>query len=263
MNRWFCTVLATVGLGLVPVVSSAQTPSWDGYYAGISIGARFAINDWSTYLACPNSGLCAGGQVGPDFAQPFGSTGVRLGAYGGRNWQIGAGWLAGLEAQFGWAGNRNANGPIPGTTLSGGVPAITNGDTAAVNLSWDASLRARVGNLVRPATLVFATAGLALQQVEMVATCNNNGFATYCTQPAGAPHYDSQTLLLPGWTVGAGLEHMLAANWLLRLEYSYADFGQANPTFFAYNIGSNGDDRVYAHVHVRTHTVTVGAAYKF
>jgi outer membrane immunogenic protein len=73
-----------------------------------------------------------------------------------------------------------------------------------VNLSWDARLRARVGNLVRPDTLLFASAGLAVQQVEMIATCNNNGLTSYCTQPPGAPHYDAQTLLLPGWTLGAG-----------------------------------------------------------
>ena len=50
---------------------------------------------------------------------------------------------------------------------------------------------------------------------------------------------------------------------LLRLEYRYADFGQANPTFFAYNLGANGDDRVFSHVWVKTHTVSLGAAYKF
>jgi hypothetical protein len=26
-----------------------------------------------------------------------------------------------------------------------------------------------------------------------------------------------QSLILPGWTIGAGLEHLLAANWLVRL----------------------------------------------
>ena len=68
---------------------------------------------------------------------------------------------------------------------------------------------------------------------------------------------------MPGWTLGAGVEHLLTAAWLVRAEYRYADFGQANPTFFTYNIGGNGDDRVYAHVRIRTHTVNLGAAYKF
>jgi opacity protein-like surface antigen len=63
--------------------------------------------------------------------------------------------------------------------------------------------------------------------------------------------------------VGAGVEHLLAPSWLVRLEYRFADFGQANPTFFTYNLGGGGDDRVLTHIHVRTHTVSLGAAYKF
>jgi outer membrane immunogenic protein len=248
---------------LLPVTVWAQDSPWAGYYLGANVGGRFASTDWLTSLACPNVVICAGGQPGPDFKQSFDSTAVHVGAFGGRNWQLGSGWIAGVEGEIGWANNRNSNGPIPGTTASGGVPSITNGDTAAVNLQWDASLRARAGSLIRPDTLLFATAGVALQQVEMVATCNNNGTSTYCTQPQGTPHYDSQTRWMPGWTIGAGIEHMLAGNWLLRAEYRYADFGQANPTFFTYNLGGGGDDRVFAHVWVKTHTVSLGAAYKF
>jgi outer membrane immunogenic protein len=266
MMRVFCAMW--IALVVLPVAASAQSvtqnTAWNGYYLGVNVGGRFSSNDWLTSLACPNTSICAGGQVGPDFKQTFDSTAVRVGAFGGHNWSLGSSFIAGVEADIGWANNRNANGPIPGTTASGGVPGITNGDTAAVNLQWDASLRARVGSLIRPDTLLFATAGVALQQVEMVATCRNDGTnATYCTQPQGVWHYDSQTRWMPGWTIGAGLEHMLAGNWLLRLEYRYADFGQANPTFFANNIGGNGDDRVFTHIWVKTHTVSLGAAYKF
>jgi outer membrane immunogenic protein len=249
---------------LLPMPLMAQGPVWDGYYLGASLGARFASNNWITSGACPNVAICSGGIPGPDFAQTFNSTGVRIAAFGGRSWMLGSTWLAGLEAEIGWADNRNTKGPIPGTTLSGGIlPSVTNGDTASVNLSWDASVRARVGALVQPNTLLFATAGLALQRIEMTATCNNDGATTYCTSPPGAPHYEVQSLILPGWTIGAGLEHLLAPNWLVRLEYRYADFGQANPTFFTYNFGNGGDDRVYAHVSVRTHTASLGVAYKF
>jgi outer membrane immunogenic protein len=259
-------LLATCALlfaGALPMSAMAQSPNWEGYYLGANVGGRFAANDWTTYLACPNSSLCGGGTPGPDYEQRFDSTAVRIAAFGGRNWMLSPTWLAGLEAEIGWANNRNTNGPIPGTTLSGGVPAITAGDTASVNLSWDASLKVRVGTLLRPDMLLFATTGVALQQIEMVATCNNDGFNSYCTQPAGVPHYESQTLIRPGWTIGMGLEYLLAPNWLARVEYRYADFGQANPTFFANNLGGGGDDRVYTHVRVRTHTAGLGIAYKF
>jgi outer membrane immunogenic protein len=261
MMRGCCAmVLAFI---MLPVTVWAQSAAWEGYYLGVNVGGRFASNDWVTSLACPNVSVCAGGQPGPDFKQGFDSTAVHVGAFGGHNWQLGSNWIAGVEADIGWANNRNANGPIPGTTDSGGVPAITTGDTAAVNLRWDASLRARAGNLIRPDTLMFATAGVALQQVETLATCNYNGPNSFCTQPNGVPHFDSQVRWMPGWTIGAGLEHRLTDHWLLRAEYRYADFGQVNPTFFANNIGGDGDDRVFAHVWVKTHTLSLGAAYKF
>lgn len=258
------SVCALMFAGLLPMSVVAQSPNWNGYYLGATFGGRFAVNDWTTYLTCPNSGFCGGGTPGPDYAQRFDSTALRAAAFGGRNWMLSPTWLAGLEAEIGWADNRNTNGPIPGTTASGGVPSVTTGDTASVNLSWDASVKARVGALLRPDMLLFATAGLALQRVEMVATCNNNGSnTTYCTQPPGVLHNESQTRILAGWTVGMGLEYLLAPNWLARAEYRYADFGQADPTFFTNNLGANGDDRIYAHVRVRTHTAGLGLAYKF
>jgi outer membrane immunogenic protein len=260
----FLAVWAWMGAALLSMPVMAQGLAWDGYYVGASLGARFASNNWVTTSACPSVPICSGGIPGPDFAQPFNSTAVRLAGFGGRNWMLNSTWLAGVEAEIGWADNRNANGPIPGTTLSGGIlPSVTNGDTASVNLSWDASLRARIGALVQPNTLLFATAGLALQRVEITGSCSNDGVTTFCTAPNGVPHYDVQSLILPGWTIGAGLEHLLAPNWLVRLEYRYADFGQANPILFSQNFGNGGDDRVFAHVYVRTHTANLGVAYKF
>jgi opacity protein-like surface antigen len=103
----------------------------------------------------------------------FDSAAVRFGAFGGRNWMLGSNWLAGLEAELGWGSNRSSSGPIPGTTMSGLAPSFTVGDSASVNLSWDASVRARVGTLLRADTLLFGTAGFALQQVEITANCNN------------------------------------------------------------------------------------------
>ncbi|WP_339034381.1 hypothetical protein WHZ78_21605 [Bradyrhizobium symbiodeficiens] len=54
---------------------------------------------------------------------------------------------------------------------------------------------------------------------------------------------------------------MIGGNWLARVDYRYADFGTWTQTFFAPGIGF--DDRFTAHVKARTHTATVGIAYKF
>lgn len=257
-------LLISIVMSAVPLKAQTPPAGWQGFYVGAAAGARFALNTWTTTSVCPTSSLCVGGPGLDDRTQAFDSTGVRVGAFGGHNWSIGTtGWLAGIEADLGWGSNRRSNGPIPGTTNSGGVPAVTAGDTASVNLSWDASLRARAGNLVLPGTLLFATWGLAMQRIEATAACNNDGATTYCTSPPGVAHSESNERFLFGWTVGAGIEHQIAERWLVRVEYRYADFGNAGLAFFSSNVGAGGDDRVWANVYVRTHTVNLGMAYKF
>ena len=81
-------------------------------------------------LTYSNSRFCARGQTGPDFKQGLDRNALHVGAFSGRNWQLGSGWLAGVQADIGRANNRSAGGP-----------SITNGDAAAVNLQCDASLR--------------------------------------------------------------------------------------------------------------------------
>lgn len=262
-----CLRLAIVLLALPWLAAAAQAETagrpWQGFYAGLAGGGRLAAVEWMTTGVCPTSRLCAGGPGLDDRQQGFDSAALRVGGFAGHNWAVAARWVAGLEADIGWANNRNTRGPIPGTANSGGIPAVTNGDTASVNLNWDASLRARAGNLVLPGTLLFATFGLAVQRIEAVATCNNDGANTYCTSPPGSPHDESIRRFLLGWTVGAGIEHQIGARWLVRLEYRYADFGNAGLAFFSQNVGVGGDDRIWANVHVRTHTAGIGMAYRF
>ncbi len=67
-----------------------------------------------------------------------------------------------------------------------------------------------------------------------------------------------------GWTVGAGVEFMVASNWLVRGEYRYADYGRYNFTLFP-NPGACGVacDTVSGNVKLQTHSAMIGVAYKF
>lgn len=58
---------------------------------------------------------------------------------------------------------------------------------------------------------------------------------------------------------------MLSAHWIVRLEYSYANFGTFTHTFFpaAFSIPGNFDDRWTADIRNQTHTVNVGLSYRF
>jgi outer membrane immunogenic protein len=58
--------------------------------------------------------------------------------------------------------------------------------------------------------LVFATGGLALANVEVA-----------LTQPTV-----SDSDVVGGWTVGAGIEFAFADNWTAKAEYLFVDFGK-------------------------------------
>jgi outer membrane immunogenic protein len=252
--------LCTLLLVAIPARAQtpAMTPSWTGFYVGLSAGARFADNTWTTTDIAPTlSNILT---TDPNASASFDSWSTRLGGYAGYNWLIAPAWIAGVEADFGWAGNRKSRTPIPGTVqidIPSGLP-YTNQPTGTVEATWDASLRARIGKLIRPDVLIFATAGGALQQVELSATCPTSGGTTdWCT----VPHDETYASTRLGWTIGGGVERV-SGRWVTRFEYRYADFGTLNHTFFTFDTGVPYDDRFTANVDVRTHTATISIAYK-
>jgi len=145
--------------------------------------------------------------------------------------------------------------------VQAGLPAITALPISSVQETWDGSVRGRVGKLITPDTLLFATGGLAIQRVSLSASCG-----TFALTPTSAPwcavaRDETHSKTMMGWTVGGGVERKLWGNWLARIDYRYADFGTFNQHFFT--AGAFGDDQFDAHVKVKTHTATVGIAYKF
>jgi len=107
------------------------------------------------------------------------------------------------------------------------------GDGKQTKLEWDASGRARVGYAL-DRTLIFATGGVAAAGGKV-------------DQPAIGKKDD----ILIGWTAGAGVEHAVTDNILIRGEYRYSDFGSKN---FGSAIGDFGATQ---------QKVLVGASYKF
>jgi outer membrane immunogenic protein len=58
---------------------------------------------------------------------------------------------------------------------------------------------------------------------------------------------------LTGWTIGAGVEHAMTANWNLRLDYRYSDLsGDFNFT------SGNGDPHSFD-LDMKSHEVRIGA----
>ena len=142
--------------------------------------------------------------------------GFLLGGFAGYNYQVGN-MVAGAEADIGYSWEEGSNA---GLTSESGV---------------EGSLRARLGYVVSPNVLLYATAGGAAKDLEV----------------SGGGVSDSNTML--GWTAGAGADIMVTEQVFGRVEYRYTDFG--SDTF---DVGSGGAD-----VSDKNHRVTFGLGMKF
>ncbi len=254
--------------------------NWSGFYVGGDVGARVSDPTWSTtgwnFLGtnCALTLLCNPGiPVGPG-NYPLGSSGTydgigaRVGLFGGYDWQFAPSWVAGLEGRFGWGDktvSRTGVAPAPMALTPNGFPPGV-GDATSVRTTWDASIRARLGYLIMPSTLVYVTGGAAWQHVERGAACNS--LCPFGFTAAASPTSASTDVTKLGYTVGAGAEMKLWGNWSGRAEYAFAHFGgidfnyayvTAAPAFAAVAGGVS-----YAtHMDLDVHTFVVGVAYKF
>jgi outer membrane immunogenic protein len=223
---------------------------WTGFYLGGDVGVRGALTDAHTD-AFSFGGVPPLVLTNTADSQPLNSTAFRFGGYLGYNWQFARTWVAGLEGDVGSADKTvTLNGVfLPGPFL------LMPGDPSAslsTRTSWDASLRARIGYLVTPWTLLYATGGPAWLRVGSTATCST----IICGAAPVISFSNASTLL--GWTVGAGIETRLWGNWFGRAEYRYSDYGDVSyNNNGAFGITATYDERV------RTQTGLFGLAYKF
>jgi len=263
MRRFQCAALVAVAvIGFASVASAADLPTkapiykaspvalynWTGFYIGGDIGARFSRAKWTTldYDTLTPSAV--------DNPANLDRTSARIGGYVGYNWMFAPAWLAGLEADIGWAGGTASHTPFPGIAFLSPTLGAGN-DFVNAKLTWDASVRGRLGYLVAPNWLVYGTGGVAWQRINTSASCPGGGGISFCGLPGFS---DSFTETKTGWTAGAGVETMLWGNWIGRAEYRYADFGHvSNRLPPAPAVG------FHASVGIQTHTAVLGLAYKF
>lgn len=145
------------------------------------------------------------------------------GAEIGYNWQIDR-WVAGLETDLSYS--KMGAGVTNYTPEIGANPeTLTSHNT---ELSWFGTARARLGYLVTPETLFFATGGLAYGHVKVSSTlvpeptfpCARNALCS-----AGSA---SETRI--GWAIGGGVESKIASNWTAKVEYLHFDLGTISDT---------------------------------
>jgi outer membrane immunogenic protein len=232
---------------------------WTGFYLGASAGGRWNKDTWTgTGFQSP---AVPTNLTSRDNPHDFTTTSARFGLYGGYNWRIQQTWVVGLEADFAWASNKNSSAGIPG--LDGGVGGFAPNDSVQMKDTWDGGVRGRVGYLITPTMLLFGTGGASWMRSQASITCTTGaGWCSGTNLTSGRTDSVSKTVV--GWTVGGGLEAVVAPNWLLRGEYRYSSYAGYHATLLQGGSSGGGNiDVVDADIKTRTQTVLVGLAYKF
>ena len=181
-----------IGVAIAPAISAPKKPAppaftdWGGLYGGLYLGGGFGSNPWSN----PDDG-------------DLGTTnlsGVIVSLQGGYNWQTGV-YVSGIEVSGGFS---TVQGDFDkfGWNLAGKVRGLES-VTGRFGLATGTA-----GN-----TLLFVKGGVAFGQYKFTSDW-----------PEIDTHFETNKTLT-GWTLGGGVEYRIAANWSLKAEFDYYNFG--------------------------------------
>jgi outer membrane immunogenic protein len=213
---------------------------------------------------------------------------------------VGAGYqfqglVFGAEADFAWkrtelkgtqtAGEDATYSYTPYSCINGAGDCVydtasatrTEAFSGQVRQGWDASVRVRLGALLTPRILVYATGGGAAGAVDSSFSYSAITLYNYESAP-GAPipitHTTSAngswTDLRIGWTAGGGIEALVAPNWRVRAEYRFTDLGRftkevplTRVSSDPVNLPNTGSLNSVVNLNAGFHTVRLGFAYGF
>jgi outer membrane immunogenic protein len=231
--------------------------SWTGFYAGLDAGFRATRADLTTTSAT-SAGAPVNLAAGPA-SDPLDGIAPQFGLHAGYDRQFATRWVAGSEASVG-LGSQTTN--LNGVEFTPGVAPLSvnlQGDNFAIRTGWDGSARARLGFLVTPSALVYATGGAAWQHYNVTSTCAPFLTGGACSFLFGSPGVITVSDTKVGYTIGGGIETQLVGNWFGRGEYRYADFGTGS-----FQLARTGPPAVVDNfnIRLRTHTALLGFSYK-
>jgi outer membrane immunogenic protein len=220
MKRFLLAGLGLLALAAAVPASAADLPRSMPYKAPAYVNAY----NWTGFYLGINGGGAWGDSDWNGFGVGNSPSGGMIGLTAGYNWQgVGSPWVFGLETDIDWAN-------IKDSVACGGSTCETKND-------WFGTFRGRVGYSF-DRFLPYFTGGLAYGNID----ANRAGFAG-----------SSDTNV--GWTVGAGIEGVIAGNWTAKLEYLYADLGDTTCSAVSCGVATNID--------LTTNVVRAGLNYRF
>lgn len=259
------------------LVNPASAYSWSGFYVGGNLGVSFSNANPSSSIACGAAGvadyICStidppsqanAPAVVNSLVGSSSNSSVIGGAHAGYNQQAGLIVYGGEidVGYFNFGTSQLGRGVYPAT---GGGGAALGGDSfvAATSVSSDllVTLRGRLGYLVSPNLLGYATGGLAIGRVK---TANSFVDSHDDGNPFSGNGFGERSETKVGWTVGAGLEYAFARNWSVRAEYMYLDLGSSSVNTLITNQNHASEQTPFnTSVDLTAHLVRAGVSYKF
>lgn len=247
---------AALSLALLGSTAQAGNLNWEGWYGGLTLGNNHSSADWETtdYLA-PTSAIIPIPFTG-DNSTSLDDDALLTDGFVGYNWSIAPSWVAGVELHIGYADNNDTQNLIPG--IDRGSMPMAGYSSVEIESGWNSSLRGRIGYAFMPRLLAYATAGIAITDIDTTTSCPRD---TNVCNPGFPALENKDSERTYGYIAGVGLEMALTDQLTGRIEYTYADYGTQSmdglPALDNRSFGFNGD------VDLTNQALSAGIAYHF
>ena len=207
MKRFLLAGLGLLALAAAMPAQAADLPRGMPYKAPAAYAPMY---NWTGFYLGIQGGGAWGDSDWNGLAVSNSPSGGMIGGTVGYNWQgLGSPWVFGLEGDVAWSGVKDS--------------VACGGFTCETKNNWFGTARGRVG-YAWDRWLPYVTGGIAFGDID----ANRSGFAG-----------SSDTNV--GWTVGAGIEGVIAGNWTAKLEYLYADIGDTTCSAASCGTATNVD----------------------
>jgi len=222
--------------------------SWTGFYVGGDAGAAW-FSESATWNPLPDPATFGA------FPNSANDRGVAFlgGAHAGYDYQVMPDWVVGLEGDWTWT-KAGGTATQPWITDPGLVAVSGAESVISAKLDWLASARGRIGYLVTPDIMAYATGGAAWAKINYSAVSTDSGIGYSATTSSSS----TQT----GYAVGGGLEWTMTDNWTVRAEYLYYQFNKG-PNVVAQAPGFAAAPSNFVWGNANISVARAGISYKF
>jgi outer membrane immunogenic protein len=210
--------------------------SWTGCYLGANVGYGWGRKDVQDN---PASNFPLGTAMWVD------TDGVLGGGQLGCNYQLSRTIVVGVEGDIS-AANLTGSHDIASSTF----PVLVH---ASAETNWISTVTGRIGYSFER-SMLYAKGGVAWAHDKYA------GDWTYTPIPLSGSVSATETR--SGFTFGLGFEHAIGANWSVKLEYDYMNFGTSTVTMPVFAQGTFQGNYV-GDIDQTIHTVKAGINYRF